>query len=396
MRHDGHRGRPGTPTWQFPELIAAVAFTLLQLNLAASVALSGGAFSPLLPLMVVPVFSQAVCFRKPVIRAAVGLSAILAVSSVLLADSKDEAPAALHLLSYLALLACLAIAAFYLAASDRNARDETVLDALTGLLNRKALRQRFHDAREQAERLAGFVSVVLCDVDHFETVNDTYGHERGDLVLREIADRLRTGCPANDLVYRLGGEEFLVLLPGFDAGSATRLAEQLRQAVAGAATAGLPVTISAGVATTSGASLGLSDLLALADAALYRAKAAGRNRVEVAEVAQLSENPGAAAVGGAERCQREGKRARSATVGRLIGPLALPVDRPMCRGTSGGELSTHCRGFTTIRTGLPSLVSSRFTPSAMSSSGMTALTDFETSSRPVETSRTSSSRCGFW
>lgn len=169
---------------------------------------------------------------------------------------------------------------FLLLLSERIRRQwETAasIDALTGLPNRRTL------MHEGARRLLGGTcgGVLVIDVDHFKRVNDQYGHEAGDRVLRAVADCIASSTPAGGLAARLGGEEFAVLLPAMTAGGCTQAAEQIRAAVAQQrdGTDGAPVTISVGVAPGRGK---LDDLLRRADAALYAAKAAGRNRIEVA------------------------------------------------------------------------------------------------------------------
>ncbi len=267
-----------SPRSRNPEAVGATAFAALQLNLAVSVALTGGAGSALLPLMTVPVFSQAVCLRPPVFRAGVVGSALLASAAVLAAEALPAAPAvppAVHLAAFLALLGCLSLAASFLAAADLHARDEAVADPMTGLLNRLSLSARFAEAQRETTR----IGVVMCDVDHFKRVNDTYGHDRGDRVLIELAARLRDNLRATDVAYRVGGEEFVLLLPGRDAEAAMRVAERVRRAVAAEPLAGLPVTVSAGVVAAAADDEPLGDLLRRADAALYAAKAAGRDRV---------------------------------------------------------------------------------------------------------------------
>lgn len=192
------------------------------------------------------------------------------------------APRAVHLAAYLALLGCLTLAGRYIAASDLHARDEAVVDPMTGLFNRLTLAARFAEAQTSAELCGGSLSLVMCDVDHFKTINDVHGHDRGDQVLGALADRFRVNLRASDIAYRVGGEEFVVLLPGRDSAAAQRVAERIRRSVEETPLAGLPVTLSAGVATAAaGAGATLAELLREADAALYAAKDAGRNRVVV-------------------------------------------------------------------------------------------------------------------
>jgi diguanylate cyclase (GGDEF)-like protein len=168
------------------------------------------------------------------------------------------------------------VAAFAVALmnAEVEVRQDATLDPLTGVYNRTALRRRVDELR--AQRAA--VGVVVLDVDHFKAVNDTYGHQRGDAVLQAIAEEMRTTLREGELVYRLGGEEFLVLLPGVGAAEAAQVAERVRAAVTAARPAGLDVTVSLGVsAGTDGAEY--STLFEQADAALYEAKRSGRDRV---------------------------------------------------------------------------------------------------------------------
>ena len=137
----------------------------------------------------------------------------------------------------------------------------------------------------RAVRLREPYAVMLVDIDHFKSVNDSHGHLAGDSVLRHVADLLRTRLRAQDLVGRYGGEEFMVLLPHTPLGGALELAETLRRAVERLPCVGggkeIPVTVSIGVC---GGPLqpadGWDGLVQGADEALYAAKLAGRNRVE--------------------------------------------------------------------------------------------------------------------
>jgi diguanylate cyclase (GGDEF)-like protein len=127
------------------------------------------------------------------------------------------------------------------------------------------------------------VGVIVGDVDCFKDINDRFGHETGDAVLRHIAYELRGQLRAFDLAYRLGGEEFAIVLPGADAAAGAELAEQLRAAIAAAPITAVPVTMSFGVAASpAGVPFVWDDVFRRADRALYGAKAAGRNAVRVA------------------------------------------------------------------------------------------------------------------
>ena len=139
-----------------------------------------------------------------------------------------------------------------------------------------------HEAIGQREQ-----ALLLVDVDHFKRVNDSHGHLIGDEVLRALATELRQQVRESDVVGRFGGEEFTVLLPRTGAACAYGIAERLRASAAGLSVAGadarISVTVSIGVAVLGQHGHGLFELLAAADAALYRAKDAGRDQVRVSE-----------------------------------------------------------------------------------------------------------------
>jgi diguanylate cyclase (GGDEF)-like protein len=167
--------------------------------------------------------------------------------------------------------------------SDAEHREGAILDPLTGLLNRTSLERRFAELAEQAALSGGHVSLIALDLDHFKSINDRYGHSRGDDVLREVAYLLRKELRSFELIYRLGGEELLIVLPGVTAPEAHEVAERLRVTIAEARPAGLEVTASLGVAQTLEGEADFASVFADADAALYRAKDEGRNLVRVAD-----------------------------------------------------------------------------------------------------------------
>lgn len=155
-------------------------------------------------------------------------------------------------------------------------------DGLTGLPNRRHLEQRLSESVATATRHGSHLSVLLFDIDHFKQINDRLGHRGGDLVLREVADRIRDAMRIEDLAGRWGGEEFLAVLAHTDLDGALVLAERIRSRVGTEPIAldGHPpqaVTISVGVAADPVD--GPVDLVQRADEALYAAKAAGRDRV---------------------------------------------------------------------------------------------------------------------
>jgi len=157
-------------------------------------------------------------------------------------------------------------------------------DVLTGLANRRWFMALAEQELSRTHRYGGPLSVFMMDIDHFKNVNDTYGHQTGDLVLQKLGELCREALRDVDCVGRIGGEEFAVVLPQTDGARALEVAERVRQMVAHAEVAverGLPVhfTLSIGVATLVGANTNIDTLLGQADGALYEAKRAGRNRV---------------------------------------------------------------------------------------------------------------------
>ncbi|MBV8379422.1 MAG: sensor domain-containing diguanylate cyclase [Paucibacter sp.] len=155
------------------------------------------------------------------------------------------------------------------------------VDDLTGLQNRRAFMQEAEKMQKLVARRAGELCVAILDVDHFKKVNDQHGHAAGDRVLKDVAQALRAGLRESDLIGRIGGEEFAVVMPFTHAADAHRRLDQLRLRVAAQRGAGVTVTISGGLADVpAGTSIG--EALKRADAALYRAKAGGRNQIETA------------------------------------------------------------------------------------------------------------------
>jgi diguanylate cyclase (GGDEF)-like protein len=154
-----------------------------------------------------------------------------------------------------------------------------VIDPLTGLLNRKALESRFNEIEQQAHVSGGSVCLIELDLDHFKRVNDFLGHGRGDAVLRDLAYEVRKSLRTFELLYRIGGEEFLIILPGTPLDGGLEIAERIRCLVLETRPAGVEITVSLGVAEASGKGVHFERLYAEADEALYTAKRQGRNQV---------------------------------------------------------------------------------------------------------------------
>jgi diguanylate cyclase (GGDEF)-like protein len=175
-------------------------------------------------------------------------------------------------------------------------RRQAVTDELTGLANHGRFQDMLSAAIEQARRYRHPVALIMVDVDNFKSVNDTFGHQQGDLVLRQIADVLRENSRDADTPARYGGEEMALVLPHTDLDGSYAIAERVRSAIEALRVGRLDgqgvlrVTASLGVAATEG-ELDQAELIADADAALYRAKHSGKNRTEQAPVRASASGP---------------------------------------------------------------------------------------------------------
>ncbi len=160
-----------------------------------------------------------------------------------------------------------------------------ITDPLTGLHNRRYLEGHLQTLFDRATKRGSNLSVMMTDLDHFKQVNDRHGHDGGDSVLREFAQRLRRNVRGMDLACRYGGEEFIVIMPDTDHDTAQQIAERLRSTIErtafplGTGKPDIAVTVSIGVSSLSGGADTITALLKRADEALYAAKDAGRNRV---------------------------------------------------------------------------------------------------------------------
>jgi diguanylate cyclase (GGDEF)-like protein len=265
-----------------PALWVAAAWGILPLLLADAVVNTGGAESPALMWFALPAVTLGARFepRGMVVGAAYILVLLGAVTYGL-----DAATAAEHyqdVMAAAALVVCTVILSGALVESDRTHRRRSTVDPLTGLCNRSALEQRLAelDGRPSSEEEGLSHALLLCDLDHFKDVNDRLGHAAGDAVLQDVAYTMRATLRAGDSIYRVGGEEILVVLPGADEAEGVEIAERLRHAVRDRRPVGVEVTVSIGVAV-SGSAVDTEELVGQADAALYAAKAGGRDRVVV-------------------------------------------------------------------------------------------------------------------
>jgi diguanylate cyclase (GGDEF)-like protein len=265
-----------------PELSIAFNMTVILVVLACGAAFSGGEDSPALPWMILPVALSAARFRPQVVIVGAAITVAAMAGVCLAADAPGIVDDPTRLISTVTLLIAVTAVMTALMEGELEHRDRAVLDPLTGLLNRASLDARVREIEEQAHLTGGAVSLILLDLDCFKDVNDTHGHKRGDAVLRDVAYEIRKSLRSFELVYRIGGEEFLVLLPGVDLSDALEIGERVRHSVEETRPGDLDLTVSAGVATDAGGDISYDALFREADAALFEAKRAGRNRVETA------------------------------------------------------------------------------------------------------------------
>jgi diguanylate cyclase (GGDEF)-like protein len=266
-----------------PALWVAGAWAALPVLLAASVLVTDGVDSPVLVWFALPAVTLG--FRFDVRGMIIGTAFVLSmfVAAAVLPDPHAAWEQRQHLIAVAALIVSTVILSGALVESDRTHRRRSTLDPLTGLFNRNALEQRLGELEGQPcspeEGLSH--AFLLCDLDHFKRVNDHFGHAAGDAVLQDVAYTMRAALRAGDSIYRVGGEEILVMLPGAGHGDALEIAERLRMAVRERRPVGIEVSLSIGVAVAEPGPVNCEDLLSRADAALYVAKASGRDLVYV-------------------------------------------------------------------------------------------------------------------
>ncbi|ASA23775.1 GGDEF domain-containing protein [Paenibacillus donghaensis] len=278
-------------------LSAAALFLLLAFVIwqgrftVASAALSGSL------LMTYPAYILLVRIRETALQRAMGwLYAVVALALagralVGVASGYPAIAALLHLFFYtgIFLLMFLGTSGFMLLSREQAYAELTrvaTYDELTGILNRRSFVLRARPLIAAAALQGAPYSFLLLDLDHFKSVNDTYGHDTGDKVLRDFAARIGQQLHNGELFGRFGGEEFAILLHRADMQASSETAERLRASLSGAVINGaqLPYSVSIGVITVaSGERMSLNSLYKLSDTALYRAKQQGRNRVERSE-----------------------------------------------------------------------------------------------------------------
>jgi diguanylate cyclase (GGDEF)-like protein len=269
MRASGH-----------PAIWVGAAWALTPLLLAAAVLSTGGSASPALMWFALPAVTLGARFEpRGIVLGTVYILALLLFSTVGLGPSAsatdDQA-----VFAAVALVLSTVTLSGALVESDRTHRRRSIVDPLTGLFNRNALELRLAELDANAGNdPKACHALLLCDLDHFKRVNDRLGHAAGDSVLQDVSYTMRAKLRAGDSIYRVGGEEILVVLPGATREDAVAIAERLRLAVRDLRPVGVTMTVSIGVAVSRPGGFDTDDLVQRADEALYTAKANGRDMV---------------------------------------------------------------------------------------------------------------------
>ncbi len=266
---------------EHPTVWVATAWGILPLLLADAIVTTGGAASPVLMWFALPAVTLGARFSTRGIVIGTAYILALLLGSTVGLDSSTASAHHQEVIAAVALVLSTVILSGALVESDRAHRRRSTLDPLTGLFNRNALEQRLAelDGQPVGDKQGSSHALLLCDLDHFKRVNDQLGHAAGDAVLQDVSYTMRSALRAGDSIYRVGGEEILVVLPGATKADALGIGERLRLAVRERRPGGVPMTISIGVAVSRPGPLDTDQLVGLADEALYSAKAAGRDRV---------------------------------------------------------------------------------------------------------------------
>jgi diguanylate cyclase (GGDEF)-like protein len=275
-----------------PEYLMFAAWAGAELVIAACIVVDGGPDSPAVAWLAIPVVTLASRFsmRGVVLGVAIALSLLVAVTVGVDAGAVIDDPVLATAPAVVILT--IAILSVALMRSDVHHRGAAVIDPLTGMLNRNALSTRVEELAQQSRVSGQPVGLIMGDLDDFKRVNDTLGHASGDAVLKDIAYTLRKHLRAFDLAYRIGGEEFLIVLPGAHVHHCAGVAEELRLRIAECSFGDdVRLTMSFGVsASAAGTEFDYGQLFTAVDQALYEAKRLGRNRVCVTPPARAPED----------------------------------------------------------------------------------------------------------
>ena len=268
------------PEVRRPEFAALAGLVLIVVASVGSAFLADPLLLFGLPMGSFVVFGACAAFNRAGASVIASVALVTTTATALLVDLGAVIATPFILAFPLALICASAVLGQALGRAGRENRVAGITDTLTGTLNRSALEARIPQLRQHAGVTGAPTSLLLFDIDHFKQVNDVHGHDTGDAVLAAVAYRLRSALRAFDSVYRVGGEEFLIVLVDTPHAEALAIAERARRTVAEHAPAGLVVTVSGGVATAQeGVPFTYDEVFGLADERLYAAKAGGRDMV---------------------------------------------------------------------------------------------------------------------
>ena len=268
------------------ELAPLLESILVMALVGAGIALAKSEALYALPLVICPATAAISGYRRIGSLVIWFAGAVIITATAFIVSPSAVAENPLIVTLPIGLLGCIALTGSAIASSAMEYGAAAVVDPLTGALNRSALESRLPELAKECRGVP--VSLIVADLDHFKAVNDDAGHDVGDIVLVEIANRMQEELRSADVLYRIGGEEFVALLAGTDETEGTIIAERLRVAVSSEPVAGRPLTISLGVAASEGREFDYAGVFDRADAALFEAKRAGRDRVIVAEEGRLT------------------------------------------------------------------------------------------------------------
>jgi diguanylate cyclase (GGDEF)-like protein len=265
--HSDHQAR-----WE------AAAWTLGPVMIAVMVAATGGARSPAMAAFLLPAVTLAIRFVDRQVWFGVGALLLLLTGCTAARDPSSFAanPAPVLITATVILTATLLVGG--VTAAERDFRAAATLDALTGISNRLALLSEFDLVAGRVREVGGTLALLVGDVDGLKQVNDRFGHTAGDQLLRQVARTLERSLRPEDRAYRIGGDEFVALLPGADLEAATQVAARLSAAVAETAAVPVSVAMRFGAAAAVGHEITLADLYDSADGQLIAAKQRDRER----------------------------------------------------------------------------------------------------------------------
>ncbi len=249
--------------------------------IGAIVFVSGGVGSPFLPFLVVFAGIFPILYRESRAIGSFAFLIVVAVVASLGPAQSSDLDGVFRFGTLVCVILSLRVFGTDLLNSGLDYRAASLIDQLTGLPNRRFFNKELKTISAELASRPESAALIICDVDHFKRVNDTYGHATGDVVLEQVASILGDSFRSHDRAFRIGGEEFAILVRGVNAERALSAANQLRQQIVVARPADIEVSMSFGVAMHEGDTG--RQWLKRADQALYKAKDSGRNRVELAE-----------------------------------------------------------------------------------------------------------------